>query len=56
MTNYDCRRCGLHRTDETHYCEGCGLYHWRDDCTDFYFNHESNWCNCQSTQQQEDRK
>lgn len=28
---------------ETQFCEGCGLYHYRNECTDIYFNDESNW-------------
>lgn len=46
MAHYDCRRCGRNLANETHYCEGCCLYHWRDECTDPYFNDPENWCNC----------
>lgn len=28
---------------DTQFCDGCGLYHYRDECTDVYFNDESNW-------------
>lgn len=42
----DCRRCNLWLSNDTQYCEGCGLYHWRDECIDPYFNDPDNWCNC----------
>lgn len=41
-----CRRCGGWRTNETHYCEGCGLYHYANECVDPYFNEPDNWCDC----------
>ena len=29
-------------SNDTQFCEGCGLYHYRDECTDVYFNDPSN--------------
>jgi len=28
---------------DTQFCVGCQLYHYRDDCTDPYFNAPENW-------------
>lgn len=28
---------------DTQFCSGCGLYHFRDECTDPYFNNPDNW-------------
>lgn len=28
---------------QSQFCHGCGLYHWRDECVDVYFNDPSNW-------------
>jgi hypothetical protein len=30
-------------SNDTQFCEGCGLYHYRDECTDVYFNDPTNW-------------
>lgn len=34
-------------SSETQFCDGCGLYHYRDDCTDPYFNNPDNWTEVQ---------
>jgi len=28
---------------DSQFCDGCGLYHFRDECTDVYFNDPDNW-------------
>lgn len=30
-------------SNDTQYCAGCGLYHYRDECDDHYFNDPDNW-------------
>ncbi len=30
-------------SSETQFCAGCQLYHYRDECTDSYFNDPANW-------------
>jgi hypothetical protein len=30
-------------SNDTQFCDGCGVYHYRDACTDAYFNDPDNW-------------
>jgi hypothetical protein len=33
----------LWNSNDNQFCHGCALYHYRDDCTDPYFNDPDNW-------------
>lgn len=37
--------CRTWDSSDTQFCVGCQLYHYRDECTDVYFNDPSNWDN-----------